>query len=565
MEKTLKHYHRKKILYNLFMQDSPVSAGVAAFNAFFAAILLKPFALAAVIGFIAVETVSISAIFILLWFVMNVIALAILIAVKRRKKKQISNWRNKEFFLKHWNFIFLFVIIFALTVFKGNYFSIIISFFSGNAFFLFNAEQKKLKKRAAALIIFNIFLISALAFLSFSANDFICNKAIQITGILGRDVSIDGYMQREKTGFQYDCEPLKTLISTYPKNHPDLIYNVLAPQSKAKKDLLEYEKKYPVFCRSAKDFASLPPARYGIGNKIFADKSLYNAELFTGLMRETARYFAWQMQCSPADKKIIAGCNLKLQNLRDCCLNSNSFIYHLTGAAIESMRLQSLTATLQFNDINENEFNTLLGKEPDWQEKFRHSYGDELTHMESLIKYILSSPDASYIFLNRNIPHHLKIYLAINYAAFAEKTKNIINISNGSDTPSEKLKKLKENDKRTGLWLCDMFGPAPDTAYKRFIQMNDMRTMAQCAFKIIDYRRKNGSLPDNLNFLPHILQDSIYGKKFIYEKGVIKLYDTPFDGFILSIDERPEIPYSNTRIIWQNEVCSIGLNQTDKH
>ena len=110
-----------------------------------------------------------------------------------------------------------------------------------------------------------------------------------------------------------------------------------------------------------------------------------------------------------------------------------------------------------------------------------------------------------------------------------------------------------------------MFGPAADNAYKKFTQMSDMRTMAQCAFKIIDYRRQNGSLPDNLNFLPHILQDSIYGKKFIYEKGVIKLYDTPFDGFILSIDERPEIPYSNTRIIWQNEVCSIGLNQTDKH
>ena len=113
MKKTLKHYHRKKILYNLFMQDSPVSAGVAAFNAFFAAILLKPFALAAVIGFIAAEKVSISAIFILLWFVMNIIALAIPIAIKKHKKKQVLNYRSKEFFLKHWNFIFLFVIIFG--------------------------------------------------------------------------------------------------------------------------------------------------------------------------------------------------------------------------------------------------------------------------------------------------------------------------------------------------------------------------------------------------------------------------------------------------------------------
>ena len=85
--------------------------------------------------------------------------------------------------------------------------------------------------------------------------------------------------------------------------------------------------------------------------------------------------------------------------------------------------------------------------------------------------------------------------------------------------------------------------------------MNDLRTMAEIAFKINEYRRSNGKLPDDLNFLSVIPQDCIHGKKFIYKKGDIKLHssdETPYHGFILAVDEF-------TQYGWSYSLCRLTV------
>lgn len=561
MKKPLKHYHRKKLYYKLFMLDSPYSAELTAFNAAFAALMLKPFALLTIAAMITGKYLTVYAVFPLLWLILSIIAFAIPISFRGHKKKHTLSWKSKEFYLKNCKFIFIFLAVFALFYFRFSYFSILIAFVSGTAFFVFGNGTKPLKKKAVTLSIFNVFFMIAIALLSYLSDDFMHDTAIEVTKIIGRDVTLDGYLKRERSAFQFDREPLKTLIKTYPEHEPELMYDILKSPLEARKKLLLYEKKYPAFTQSAKKFAALPPPQYGIGNKISPDKSLYMAKLFTGKMRETARYFAWQMQCSPTDRKLITDCNQKMQNIRGFCLNSNSLIYHLTGVAVESMRLQALVSTLQFNDINEAEFNKLLGKKIDWQEIFRYSYGDELTHMKSLIKYLLNSQaltfeENSYYALRNNIPHHFKIYLALNYNAFAKKIKNIISISKSNLSEKEKLAEFDKNDKGTGLLLCDMFGPTAAVCYKRITQNNDLRTIAETVFKIIDYRRKNGDFPENLNFLSSIPSDSIHGRKFLYEKGKINLYNNNagFHGFIIAVDESSKYnKYSHCKLIVKSD------------
>ena len=556
----LKKYHRKKRYYKLFMLDSPCSAGIITLNAAFAAIMLKPFALLSVLAMFATKIFSFYILFPLLWLVMTIITFAIPIAFKRHKKKNKLHLNSKEFYLKHWDLIFILLGLAAILYFKFNYFSIIIAFVSFIAFFIHGHDDKPLKKRAHVFLAFNIFFVISLALLAHFSDKFISDKAQKISLLINRDVTFDSYMEREKNGFQFDSEPLQSLIDTAPKHENKLYYNVLSSKKEAKQKLHEYEKKYPQFCKSAKEFAALHPSKYGIGHQISSDNCLYNTKMFTQPMRESARYFAWLMQCNPYDRKVIAECNKTMQNIRDFCLNSNNLLYHLVGIAIETMRLQALVSTLQFNDINESEFKALLGSQIDWMKFFRYGCGDELTHMESLIKYLPETTSESYTefplgILRKTIPHHFKIYLTLNYIAFADKIENSVNISKSSLSEKEKLAAFVQNKKKTGLLLCDMFGPPTDNVYKRCIQMNDLRTMAEIAFKINEYRRSNGKLPDDLNFLSAIPQDCIHGKKFIYKKGDIKLHssdETTYHGFILAVDEF-------TKYGWSYSLCRLTV------
>ena len=562
MQKTLKHYRRKKAFCRFCMTDSPRSAKMVSFCISCGMIFLTPFWLMSLLAFfsksqnrhISVTFFTVLSVIILLSATYSVI---LNIPHHKNKRKKISfDWSDKDFYCRHWNFVFVLIAAAVFFFTDLNYFSMIIIFLSGASFFIFAPDEKPLKKTAWQSFIAVIALIGFTAFEAYRLPVLMKKSTAKIYAKTQYRADIESFIMRENNGFSINKEPLKTLHEKTPQNTSDLYYDFFAEQSEAKKKLAEYKKKYPEFVKAVKDFSYLSPSHYGIGHNIPQGKTLYDMELATSAMREAARFYTWQMQCAPTDKKLIAECNQNLQKLRNWCLNSNGVIYRLTGIAIESMRLNALTQTLVFNDITEHDFNQLLGEKINWHKYFIYSTVEELTFMESLINSFFNgnykSDIDSFDSIFQRIPHHLKIYLSLNYLFFAERTVQSIDIASSNRPEKEKLSLLKELERPTGLLVCDIFGPALEAVYKKFVQIQDQREMAKIAFKIIDYRRINGKLPADLNFLQTIPVDLIHGKKYLYRTGNIKLScsgDFSYNGFIVAVDEKhPHHNFSHTRL-----------------
>ena len=156
MQKTLKHYRRKKAFCRFCMTDSPRSAKMVSFCISCGMIFLTPFWLMSLLAFfsksqnrhISVTFFTVLSVIILLSATYSVI---LNIPHHKNKRKKISfDWSNKDFYCRHWNFVFVLIGAAVFFFTDLNYFSM---FCRGRHFSFLTLIQKCLKNWHGRLLL----------------------------------------------------------------------------------------------------------------------------------------------------------------------------------------------------------------------------------------------------------------------------------------------------------------------------------------------------------------------------------------------------------------------------
>ncbi len=403
-----------------------------------------------------------------------------------------------------------------------------------------------------------IVLLSAL----YTRKLFIYNEIRQIKSrisklVEGYPTEVAEFRQLVESGESVEKEPLKSLM----KHNADINMDEF-PQSTAKAS--ETSEKHAAFIAKHSDFIDAvrktmerPP--HHVAHKWLDDiYSIIMPEL--SAFRNAARFLSMDMKANAGDRKLIASRNNELMKFRDCMLENTLFISRIVGIAIESIRLDALAFTLTRQEYTQQEFENLLGEQPDWKLFQARSILDEALSHEGVKDYLLSNPfnlenlgggDGGTTRLMHAVGGFYTLF--VNWLdvdllcgwRFAERDINyaLAEKRSYSDIEESDIKTADEM-KLEGALLSMMLWPSIIRALRKMDNIMDQRRMALLAWRVMDYRRKNGDLPESLEALGEVPVDSIEGRPFDYRHGELE-FEMPY--------KKDKIPFKGFRIAYAPE------------
>lgn len=349
------------------------------------------------------------------------------------------------------------------------------------------------------------------------------NYRDRLSQIIGRSVKIEDFWHREQQGFPLDREPLKSLIANHPQNsYPDLEYN---NAQTAQKKLLEYNKKYPGFVKSLDDFLQLPESHVA-HKKAPENELLYSVSLpELRVFREAARYLAMKIAAKPDDKLLVKKCNNDLIKLRNWPLQNEFFISYLVATSIEAIRLKALSAVLSNGTFSQQEFTKAAGAPVDWNKYVQYTYGAEATAyknaFDNLQAFALWQMDDEKINVTtKYMPLFINVHFLRDYRFALQSFIKYCTVP--ADLSGLEKAKFAEVDmtviKNKFYALSGMLLPSLENAYIVTARIMNIHQMALVAAEVMEYRKRHGSLPENLAFLPKIPLSKLDHKPLMYEK-----------------------------------------------
>lgn len=377
----------------------------------------------------------------------------------------------------------------------------------------------------------------------------------RLSRIIGQSVELEDFWARETKGFPADREPLKTLIAHNPEDMAIGMKKHYSP-AEANAELTALQKRHPLFLKAIDDFLKLPAEK--ISHRKPEDGLATSIEIpELQPLCNAVRVLALRIAADPGNKRNTAECNRMMLKVRNIVSQNHFLISHLAAIAVESIRLDAISALLPGGEYTKEEFVGLVGEPVDWDQSLRLAYGEESAHFCTVLEFFLrgdclsslkavgfihaercKSVDLPYV--NRTMPLFLHVQFRRDYL-FALRT--YIKACSVPQTLSgiEKSELAKEDRKeldRDLYFLSAMLIPALNYVFVRNAMIVNSRQAALAAAEIMEYRKQLGELPADLSFLPKIPVSELDHKPFLYEK-------LP-DGFrIFTLTEKGKRPAEN--------------------
>lgn len=360
------------------------------------------------------------------------------------------------------------------------------------------------------------------------------NHREQLSQIIGHSIETEDLRHRDAQGFPLDKEPLKSLIACNPVNnqYQNFAYkNVDEYENSetARQKLLAYNETYPDFVKSLTDFLQLPVSH--VAHEIPEGEMFYSVSTpENSAFRESARYLALNIVANPRNKQLITKCNGDLIKLRTWLLQHDFFFSYMNAIAIERIRLNAISAILNNSVFSKEEFAKLIGETVDWEKFLHHAYGAEATSFESGFDFhkmfALTGYYEKYFDPRvKYLPLFMDLHFLRDYRFALQSFIKACTVPPAS-SGLEKAELAEADDsemKRNFYILSRMFLPSLGGPYIATARIEDFRRMALLAAGVMEYRKKNGVLPDTLSFLPEVPLSELDHQPLKYE--------TTADGF----------------------------------
>ena len=341
------------------------------------------------------------------------------------------------------------------------------------------------------------------------------NFKAQIARNAGHSLEFKDYLKRNNSGLPLESEVLKKL----------------------NKDKIDDE-----YLKALDEFCKLPVSR--IRWEILGKNEL-SSTLFPILpsFKMAAKYLQKKITDNPADKKLVADANFKMMRLRDWMRNDEILLCQVVALAFESYRLNALATVIGSGKYSESELQQLIGEHIPWHKNLKTAVGSEVMVFESLYEIMISSVGDeekakdirvnTLIFLAKYFPLFFKLNMLEDYHfAMCCYKKYSDFIGSDSTSGAEKIR-MFEIDKDE---ITDDFHYMSNLMFKTMPkviihaeQVRNKYFMAKIAAEIMDFKQKNGKLPDSWHSENYI--DVINFEPFIYKKSA--------DGFTVSFKAFP--------------------------
>lgn len=350
----------------------------------------------------------------------------------------------------------------------------------------------------------------------------------RISQLLGHSIELKDFWKEQKNGLQLDEEPLKSLLTAFEKSSFDLYAGDDLSQNERMKKLQQWKSKNPGYVKAIDAFLKHRVEKIGQPYTNDPLMCLMLSEL--NALRDVARYLSYDISANCDDRKLVLKRNSELEKIRNWLLGDYLLLSKLVAMTIERIRLNAMAYPLKTGVLTVGDWNEILSCSPNWETEFADAMGGEATMMQSLFGAISSGDILEKEFGMKEmaswmkfIPLELSIYFKRDHLyGLTELNKQIKLIQNPEKTSCNKETKSAQDNSRIYI-ITSILLPAYSAMHLKPAEMNDCYNLLKTAIKIMAYRNKHGRLPENLNFLGKIPVDSVNNQPFRYEHGKIKV------------------------------------------
>jgi len=357
--------------------------------------------------------------------------------------------------------------------------------------------------------------------------------------LVGHPMELSDYRGRVESGFSLEDEPLKSLIASCQQIEKAPIRSLRADTSPEDVHALyeQYVAANGEFVQHLEAWLRLPmqPIAHPWSDSSVASILLPELQGF----RDGAAFLTLKLRTHVAAPEVIRQCNRSLELLRDELLCGEFLISAMVGCRIEKMRIATLATTLACRRWTCEEWQELLGPEPDWSVLATQSLANELNAYDSYAELLWDNPLSYYQLMGGEPPFHARLWKAsgpgrtiIRYIGHHDRHfathyfRKLAEWCHTTPHSHEQLLRLQEEihegSRQRFALLSSALLPTLTIAPTKFDEAHDLRRLAELAWKIMEYRHDHdGQLPETLDFLDEIPASSVTGKPFDYMVGEV--------------------------------------------
>ena len=344
---------------------------------------------------------------------------------------------------------------------------------------------------------------------------------------LGHSIELDAFLAREARGFSVEQEPLKSLIAAAPEL-PDAIRSGYETAEAGKEAREWFRWNHADFVDALERFSALPVNH--VAHRIPEKEPLAGVKLSElTAFRLSAVYLAAVICAEPENKKQVCAANRASIRLREWAIHHSWTFSHLTGIAIEAIRLDALRHVLESGQYTRAEFAELVGAPVDWDRSMRVALGNKAAAIQSIVEYLKDTDGNKYssrLKMGRwgqmqGFPFHLKSMLLRDTRFALRSLRQGCAVPPPGLSAEEKMKHFSvdvEEIRRNGYILSGMILPSLPALNKKNAQIADRRTMALIAADVAEYFRRGRKIPGSLDFLSKVPVSELDGCPFRLEK-----------------------------------------------
>lgn len=355
---------------------------------------------------------------------------------------------------------------------------------------------------------------------------------------LGHSVELKNYWLDQKTGIPVWEEPLKSMISHVPKER--LRWSPLWNVSTCRIEAERFRKENPEFVRSLDAFLRLPVGRIGHRAEDETLSSLLLPELEQ--VRSAGQYLAVELAAFANDRPKVLQYNAELERLRDWMLADPYLISTLVATVVERERLNALAAPLAAGTLNDSDWKEILDRKIDWNVQFADAVGSEVACFQSFYESILTHGNTDVLLsmeaekpVSRPwlelFPMSIEQSIAFrqDYRFGLKQYRFFLGLFLDRElTAVDRFYRFSREipEERFGLYrISSIMLPELGQLFLRAAIIEDRRRMVEVAVTVEQYRRKHGTLPESLDFLPTKPLDSLNRLPFVYQHGRLEMKD----------------------------------------
>ena len=279
-------------------------------------------------------------------------------------------------------------------------------------------------------------------------------------------------------------------------------------------------------------------------------------------LRDAAQFLRLQVMLAPRNRELLIRNNRAMIALRDCAFHGESMLCLLFGGLIEKLRLSTLCVTIPHMAHPADEWEKLLGDDPDFSRLVINQLGHELVLFENCTDYLLDNKwkphekKEDLFFLGDDVDQFLwpRDYLTYvceidNGIALDHTRKTIMLLL---ETPPD-LAKIWETDKdttrlaysRVAMLSMLMLSGSSKSIWK-ILATHDLRHMARLSRLAFEYRAKTGAFPEDLTALSKDRLDFFHHAPLLVETDhtiptppspSVAMYGAPSDALFDGLDE----------------------------